>query len=196
MLVATAIGCGSENAATGAGLTDKELAASLLGPHSLPRGARVVSGLPVALCAPIPILTGNGGQTAESKMFAFDQVRVQEAVGSFEGEGNAENAFRELTSEERRECIAGAISSFGAGRGDYVKNLPVEEISSGDEGSLLRYLVVHPGSGPISGLELVVVRTGSRVATLAFIVNTGHSLSGVVHHLSRIATRALAGAEA
>jgi hypothetical protein len=191
-------GCGDDASTSATGdstaVNREPVSQALVSLEDFPDGATTVAGLPSEPCGPVAILEDHGGEAAESKMFAFGRVRVQEAVGRFATAKAADAAFKELSAKARRECIGAAIESFNSGENEYVKVLPVHALDVGDGGALVRYLIVRRGSGPVSYVDIVAVKSGARVLTLACIVERNTPSDAVVRRVGEVAVGQLAGA--
>jgi hypothetical protein len=180
-------GCGG--GASGEVSSEAGRAPTILGLDDFPPGATIVEGLPSEPCGPIGIIEAGGGEPTESMMVTSGRIRVQEAVGTFSNVKDAEAAFEGLNAPERHECIRGAIESFGAGRDEKVTVSSSEEFGVGDKDFLVQLVVTAPGRSPSSYFDVVVIRSGTRVATLAIIVNGGNPATPAVRDVIKRVAR-------
>lgn len=169
-VIALVIGLGGCEGGVGDEASSKEgRAPTVLGLDDFPPGAKIVDSLPSEPCGPTRIIESEGGEPFESKMVESGRVRVQEAVGTFSNVKDAEAAFEGLNAPERHECIRSTIELFGAGN-EKVAIGSRQQSGVGDRDALVQLVVTAPGEAPSGYFDLVVVRSGTRVATLAVIV--------------------------
>lgn len=141
--------------------------AALLSTESLPEGATTDRGVS-SVCAPLTIFTQHDGQGAQTPMYRLPSVRVQEAVGAFESKQGAAAALKALATEDRRDCIAGALQLFN-GPEVSVGISSSRNIGIGDESAGDRFVVTDPDGGIVGRASALSFRTGRCTATLLFI---------------------------
>ena len=189
LLAAACAGCGSSRPEAS---RSTPVGAVLLTRSDLPGGTTIQPSLPEE-CGPLPILRQNGGRAAATEMFGLGETRMEEAVGAFPDPSAAVAAYRELTSRERRACIAGAIESLapGAAGGGPVapRGLPSRRLSYGDAASLQRYLVGGPSSSTASSMDVISIRSGRCVATFLLLSERPGAGGFTATGLSRAASR-------
>lgn len=193
LLAFVCAGCGSGEPGTSTSSTASSL---LITASDLPGAVTVQSGVP-EVCGPVPIVRHNGGHVAVTKMFGLGATKIVEAVGVFAAPAAAETAYEELTSQERRECIAGAIEAFGSGQavqaGTPTRLLPSRSLSLGDESSIQRYPVGGAGQSSAGVTEVISMRSGRCVATALLLRRAAASSDFSVAALSGAAFRRLRG---
>jgi hypothetical protein len=176
-LVLVAIGCGGGDEAD-SGAEASKPNSLLLVTSELPEGTTTGESAP-EICGPLPVLQKNGGQTAISKTYVVDKVKVVEAVGVFDTPAEAKSAFNELNDKKRLECISGAIELFGGASS--VDTTPLEPHDVGDDDAVVRYVAFDDDSAGNSGSEskpdgysdIVTVRVGRCIASLLIGIEGG-----------------------
>lgn len=167
------VGCGGGG--SGEAGDDQTLATdALITSDDFPAGTReetsVVSDAP---CSPLPLM--EGAQARESATFVVDTSSVQQVIGVFPAENEANTAFDSLASPGRRSCIRGTLrlySSQQAEAGSTPKSLPPKSLDIGDEAHMMPFVIEQPTS-PDLHIDAVLVRVGRAVTDLLFLSQTG-----------------------
>lgn len=173
-------GCGSAPA------EDKNAKQSLITLQDLPTGATVKEEFPEP-CAPEPILEEDKkAKVAASQPFGVKEAELKEAIGMFPGTEKAGDAYDELTSNRRSECIASAMKGFNPPE-DTVEPGPVTSLDLADEDWTRQYLLLDPSSKVQGSLDAVTMRSGVCVATLIFLTEGGKTEDGLVQEVAETA---------
>lgn len=180
-------GCGAEEVT----VSHRDIAsAALLTPDDLPGRVKIEGGLPPEPCGPVGIFRANKGKTAETKMFNFGGIRVQEAVGVFPREGLAELSYNTLVGREHRYCIGNAMASFGR-PGDEIDLSSPRQLQAGDRAAQFRLTVTGPNSEERGAVVVPSIRQGRCVSALVVFTKDADRLTAVAREIASRAAQAL-----
>lgn len=168
LLAAAIAGCGGadntlpdDDASSGSAAST-----SLISAKNLPGDAEETEPLNIEACDPLQILDADRSEAAKSPTFDVNSVKLREAVGVFPVERAARDAYDELMSQPRFDCIGETITL----QGDVaVSARSPRDLAVGDESQLVTFRVRQLETGQRSSIEIASVRSGSSVASLIFL---------------------------
>jgi hypothetical protein len=172
VLIAAGAGCGSEEVPASHRDVAQE---ALLSPNDLSRNVKVEGGLPTEPCGPTGIFRDSRGRAAETEMFNFQGIRVQEAVGVFPSKALAEAALVTLIGKAHAQCVAQGLSSFGKA-GDKVEMGHPQTLDVGDRSAMFRLWLVGPQAEERGAVAIPSIRTGRCVSALIIFARSSPQL--------------------
>ena len=180
-------GCGGG----GASLSDGQIARdALISKEDLPAYSGDENGLPAEPCGPELLFEDAGGRVAGTRLLAFGDERVEEAVGVFADASAADAAYEELTATNHFKCIRTSIAEFNAGESG-VEILPARALGLGDRDGMVRFLVLENGARVQSYADLEAIQSGRCVASVILLSEQPTPTDTVIEEMGAVAAEPL-----